>query len=152
MTLSEDFSTWRVLVVDDEPDNLELVGDFLSFSGATVLRADNGQQALELFQAEQPNIVLLDLAMPDMDGWEVHRRLRAQLDGHPVPVVALTALAMPGDAKRVQDEGFDAYITKPFRISGLRNALIACVQRHLANRQHVPAADSADTKETTDSS
>lgn len=130
--IAEDMTTWRVLVVDDEPDNLELVSDFLMFSGATVYRAVDGLQALAVFESLHPNLVLMDLSMPEMDGWEAHRRVRKLPGGDTVPVVALTALAMPTDAQRVQDEGFDAYITKPFKIAGLRNALVSCVQRYLA--------------------
>ncbi len=130
--LTADITTWRVLVVDDEPDNLELVSDFLTFSGATVYRAVDGLQALAVYESLHPNLVLMDLSMPEMDGWEAHRKLRTLPGGDTVPVVALTALAMPTDAQRVQQEGFDAYITKPFKIMGLRNTLVACVQRHLA--------------------
>lgn len=136
MRLTEDMTTWRVLVVDDEPDNLELVGDFLQFSGATVYRASTGPEAITLFSEYQPNMVLLDLAMPDMTGWEVHRQLRAMPEGQKVPIVALTALAMCADAQRVKDEGFDAYVTKPFRIAGLRRALTVCVQQHIAGEHH----------------
>jgi len=128
MTLTADTSTWNVLVVDDEPDNLNLVADLLEFSGAKVLRAENGRQALTLFEHHQPNIVLLDLAMPDLDGWAVQQQLRARSDAACVPIIALTALAMPGDAERVRTAGFDGYITKPFRVKTLLDTLNACVK------------------------
>jgi CheY-like chemotaxis protein len=128
MTLTADTSTWNVLIVDDEPDNLNLVADLLEFSGAKVLRAENGQQALTLFEYHKPNIVLLDLAMPDLDGWAVQQQLRTRPDAACVPIIALTALAMPGDAERVRTAGFDGYITKPFRVKTLLDTLNACVK------------------------
>lgn len=128
MTLTGDTSSWNVLVVDDEPDNLNLVADLLEFSGAKVLRAENGQQALTLFEHHKPNIVLLDLAMPDLDGWTVQQQLRTRPDAESVPIIALTALAMPGDAERVRTAGFDGYITKPFRVQTLLDTVNACVK------------------------
>jgi CheY-like chemotaxis protein len=129
MTLTGETSSWNVLIVDDEPDNLNLVADLLEFSGAKVIRAQNGQQALSLFEHDKPNIILLDLAMPDLDGWAVQEQLRARPDAQYVPIIALTALAMPDDADRVRAAGFDGYVTKPFRIKTLMDALNACVKQ-----------------------
>ena len=126
-------STWRILIVDDEPDNLNLAADFLEFSGATVYRAGGGQQALELFEQKKPNIFVLDLAMPDLDGWEVHRRLRAWPNAGPFPIIALTALAMPSDAEKVRAAGFDGYVTKPFRMKKLLDEVIACVKKYASS-------------------
>ncbi len=128
MQLTTETSTWRVLVVDDEPDNLKLAADLLEFLGATVGQARNGQQALELIDQFKPNLILLDLAMPEIDGWDVHRRLRARPDYDLVPIVALTALVMAADAQKVRDAGFDAYITKPFRVKTLIEQLTLCIK------------------------
>ncbi len=128
MQLTKDSKTWRVLVVDDEPDNLNLVVDLLEFHGATVTEAGHGQRGLDLVDQFKPNLILLDLAMPEVDGWEVHKRLRARRDLDDVPIVALTALAMAADADRVRAEGFDAYITKPFRVRVLVEQLTACIE------------------------
>lgn len=130
MQLLAEMSSWRVLVVDDEPDNLELAADVLEFSGATVIRALGGQRALQLFDEQQPNIVLLDLAMPDVDGWEVYRHLRARKDGAALVIIALTALAMSADAYRVRTIGFNGYITKPFRVQALLQEIAECVKKH----------------------
>jgi len=129
MTLTGDTSSWNVLIVDDEPDNLNLVADLLEFSGAKVMRAENGQQALALFEHQKPNIILLDLAMPDLDGWTLQRQLRARPDAQSVPIIALTALAMPDDAERVRAAGFDGYVTKPFRVKTLLDTLNACMKQ-----------------------
>ncbi len=126
----EEMSSWRVLVVDDEPDNLELAADVLEFSGAAVIRASGGQQALRLFDEQQPNIVLLDLAMPDVDGWEVYRHLRARNGGDTLVIIALTALAMSTDAYKVRTAGFNGYITKPFRVQALLKEIAECVKKH----------------------
>jgi CheY-like chemotaxis protein len=126
-------STWRILIVDDEPDNLNLAADFLEFSGATVFRAEGGQQALDLFEQEKPNIVLLDLAMPDVDGWEVYRQLRAWPNTEPFPIIALTALAMPSDAQKVRAAGFDGYVTKPFRMKKLLDEVLVCMKKYASS-------------------
>ena len=128
MDLTQDSTTWRVLIVDDEPDNLGLVSDVLEFSGAQTLTARDGTRGLELVDTFKPNIILLDLGMPHLDGWEVHRRLRARADLMNVPIVALTAMAMPDDVARVRAAGFDAYISKPFRVKGLLDDLRTCIQ------------------------
>jgi CheY-like chemotaxis protein len=132
--ITTETSTWRVLIVDDEPDNLRLAADLLEFYGAKVAQARNGQQGLAQVVAFQPNFILLDLAMPELDGWEVHRRLRAMPDLKNVPIVALTALAMPADADRVRAEGFDAYIIKPFRVKSMIEQLVTCVRTFLESR------------------
>jgi CheY-like chemotaxis protein len=128
MQLTEETSTWRVLIVDDEPDNLKLAADLLEYVGATVSAAGGGQEALELADQFRPNMILLDLAMPELDGWEVHRRLRARKEFDHTPIVALTALVMASDAEKVRNAGFDAYITKPFRVKTLILELVTCVR------------------------
>jgi two-component system sensor histidine kinase EvgS len=144
MVMLKDITGWRVLVVDDEPDNLNLVAELLEFSGAIVAKSRNGQGCLELVDEFKPNLILLDLAMPEMDGWEVHQRLRARSTLNAVPIVALTALVMPTDAQRVQQEGFDAYITKPFRAKFLLEELDICVRTFLSRS---PNGGTKDTPE-----
>jgi CheY-like chemotaxis protein len=123
MGLTTDITTWRVLIVDDEPDNLNLASDFLEFSGAVTAKALDGRSGLKTLETFQPNLILLDLDMPTMDGWEMHHQLRLKPELANVPIIALTALAMPSDEQRVHDAGFDGYITKPFRVKVLLDAL-----------------------------
>src|SRR4051794_12117862 len=123
MLITRETATWRGLVIDDEPDNLKLAGDLLEFLGATVERAKNGELALEMADTFEPNLILLDLSMPGLDGWELHRRWRARAEFDLVPIVALTALAMPTDVEKIRAEGFDAYIPKPFRITAMIDEL-----------------------------
>jgi CheY-like chemotaxis protein len=146
MQVSKDTSTWRVLVVDDEPDNLKLAVDLLEFHGATVAQASGGKLALALVDEFKPNFILLDLAMPEIDGWEVHRRLRARPDLDSVPIVALTALAMLTDAIKVRAAGFDAYITKPFKVRALISELQACIETFKAPKE--PLVTPQERKQT----
>jgi CheY-like chemotaxis protein len=127
MSTLGDVSSWRVLIVDDEPDNLTLASEFLTFSGATVAITEHGARSLEMVDEFGPTMILLDLAMPGIDGWEVQRRLRARPELDHIPIIALTALAMPEDAERVRMAGFDGYITKPFRVALLLRDLETCV-------------------------
>ncbi len=112
----DDPKTWQVLVVDDEPDNLELVVETLGFHGATLQSAQNGLIALETLKGFEPNLILLDLSMPELDGWELHRRIRADSKLAAVPVIAITAHAMVGDRERAIEAGFDGYISKPINV------------------------------------
>lgn len=133
--MKTDFTDWRVLAVDDEPDNLNLIADVLEFNHATVCAAQNGEQGLSMVGEFRPTVILLDLAMPGVDGWEMHRRLRQRPDINHVPIIALTALAMPDDAERVMSAGFDGYITKPFRFADLFEQLEAIVGSYHAKHQ-----------------
>jgi CheY-like chemotaxis protein len=121
--LSQDIATWRVLIVDDEPDNLRLVSDLLEFNGAKTSGVRDGMRGLQAIETFQPNLILLDLGMPQMDGWEVHRQMRTRPELDDVPIIALTALALPADAEKVHAAGFDGYVTKPFRVRALLDEL-----------------------------
>lgn len=101
-----------VLVVDDHEDSRRICGLILSHNGYSVLQASDGRAALDTIQREQPDAVLLDISLPELDGWQVIQTLRS--DGHlDLPVVALTALAMPGDRSRAAELGFNGYLSKP---------------------------------------
>jgi DNA-binding response OmpR family regulator len=127
MDLTTDTKTWRVLIVDDEPDNLAVASDFLGFFGATTAKAGDGQEGLDLLDSFKPNVILIDLSMPRMDGWELLRRLRAKPDLQGVPLMALTALTVDMDAVNVNDAGFDTCVTKPFHVQELLDAVKACI-------------------------
>src|SRR4026208_1402420 len=104
--MDKNIAGWRIFAVDDEPENLKLIGDVLEFKGAVVGRAESGQMALDTIDEFKPTLVLLDLAMPGIDGWDLPRQLRGMSQFSHVPIIALTALAMPQDAQRVIDAGF----------------------------------------------
>lgn len=124
----DDPHQWVVLVVDDEKDNIDIAVQLLKHVGATVLTARNGQEGLQIFQANRPTVILADLSMPIKDGWDMLKEIRALSGDQHVPVVAVTAHAMKGTEQDVMQAGFDGYISKPFRVSTLvdniRNILL----------------------------
>ncbi|MBK8023842.1 MAG: response regulator [Chloroflexi bacterium] len=104
---------WTVLVVDDEEDSLDVARRLLKKAGANVLSATNGREALELIRHHRPHCILSDLSMPEMDGWLLIQELKDSRPTEAIPVIALTAHAMPGDRLRAIEAGFHNYITKP---------------------------------------
>ena len=108
----------QVLVVEDNEKNMKLFRDVLQASGFRLLEATTGERAMELAAEHQPNLVLMDIQLPDIDGIEALARLRTDARTASIPVVALTAHAMHGDRERFLDAGFDAYISKPVDIVG----------------------------------
>jgi two-component system, cell cycle response regulator DivK len=106
----------QVLVVEDNEKNMKLFRDVLQASGFRLLEATTGEQAMKLAAEHQPNLVLMDIQLPDIDGVETLGRLRADVRTASIPVVALTAQAMHGDRERFLDVGFVAYISKPVNI------------------------------------
>jgi CheY-like chemotaxis protein len=104
----------RVLVVDDDPTILRLLQVNLEMEGHEVLTAGDGHEALERLREGAPEVVLLDVMMPGLDGWQVCERIRADPDLATTPVVILSARAQQSDLERGAQAGADAYITKPF--------------------------------------
>ena len=107
----------HIVVADDDPDILNIVSMSLEAMGHDVERACNGREAVELVRGTNPDLVLMDLMMPEMNGYEATAELKADDGTRHIPVLALTAKAMRGDEERGRQAGVDAYITKPFRIS-----------------------------------
>ncbi|MBN1121072.1 MAG: response regulator [Anaerolineae bacterium] len=111
--VQEKFENKRILVVDDERDSIDIVKIVLSSVGAVVYQAEDGRAALDICLQERPEVVLADISMPVMDGWELLNAIRGADGGEKVTVIALTAHAMSGDKKRIIDAGFDGYMSKP---------------------------------------
>jgi CheY-like chemotaxis protein len=116
-----------ILVVDDNPVCRELIREALHAGGFSVLEASQGEEALETIRRQVPDMVLLDIQMPNGTGYEVLRQIRSDPRTAPLPVAALTAFAMRGDREKGLSEGFDDYITKPIDLESLRR----CVRRLL---------------------
>ena len=116
-----------ILIADDNDSNRELVCVILQRLGYQVLEAGNGREAVERILEGHPDLALLDIHMPEMNGYEAIRAIRANADICKLPVVALTASAMVGDAQEAIDHGFDAYLAKPYEIA----AVIALVKKLL---------------------
>jgi CheY-like chemotaxis protein len=102
-----------VLLVDDYPDAREMYSEYLKFSGFQVLEAGNGKEALQRALDDKPDIILMDLSLPVMDGWEATRRLKADHRTADIPVVALTGHALAGISDGAREAGCDAFVTKP---------------------------------------
>jgi CheY-like chemotaxis protein len=111
-----------ILIVDDVPVNLKLAGAILKREGYTIETAEDGEQALEKLQTLHPDLILSDIQMPVIDGFELARRVRQDARIRDIPMVALTALAMKAGEERALEAGFDGYLTKPIdtRTMGLR--------------------------------
>jgi CheY-like chemotaxis protein len=120
-----------VLVVEDYQDAREMYAAYLTFSGYRVAEATNGVEAIEKAQELVPDIILMDLALPRMDGWEATRRLKEDDRTRHIPIVALTGHALAGHAEGARRAGCDAFVTKPC----LPDALVAEIQRMLATRR-----------------
>jgi CheY-like chemotaxis protein len=102
-----------VLLVEDNPHNRKIFSGMLTHSGFKVVEAEDGHQALAAMQKLLPDIILMDLSIPGVDGWEVTRRLKADERTKVVPIIALTAHAMRGDEDRAREAGCDYYLAKP---------------------------------------
>lgn len=109
----------RILVVEDNARNMKLVRDVLQYAGYDVIEASTGEEGVAAAVAHVPDLVLMDLQLPGIDGHEALRRLRARLGQRRVPVVAVTAFAMKQDREQAMSEGFDGYVEKPISVRGL---------------------------------
>jgi len=110
---SEEFAGRTILVVDDMTDNLILLSLHLQQGGYRVVTAGNGEEALSVAKLARPDLILMDIAMPQQDGLAATRRIREQPELHGVPVIALTAFDTAGFRKAAFDAGFNGYLTKP---------------------------------------
>ncbi|MCG9885486.1 MAG: PAS domain S-box protein [Cyanobacteria bacterium] len=113
----------RILIVEDNPANIETVSGYLESHGFELLLADNGKDAIAIAQDERPDLILMDIQMPGMDGLEAIQRIRQIGPCATIPIIALTALAMAGDRQRCLDAGANEYLTKPVQLRGLVNAI-----------------------------
>jgi two-component system, cell cycle response regulator DivK len=109
----------RILVVEDNPKNLKLLRDVLQFSGYEVIEATSGEDGVRLAASEEPDLILMDLQLPGIDGAEALRRIRAGERTREVPVVAVTAFAMDHDREHAFASGFTGYVEKPISIRRL---------------------------------
>ena len=113
----------RILVVEDNRDNMTLIVDILSSLDYEVLEAFDGVEGLDIAQAQKPDLILMDLSLPRMDGWTATSQLKANPELKAIPVIALTAHAMVGDRERAMNAGCDDYLTKPINLSDLVSKL-----------------------------
>ena len=113
----------RILVAEDDVDNRRIVVKVLTVEGHETLEAADGRTTVEIARRERPDLILMDLAMPGMDGWEAARQLKADAETADIPIIALTAFAMRGDEERARQAGCDAYLSKPCRPQTIRDVV-----------------------------
>ena len=109
----------RILYVDDNDDNIYVVKNRLGRAGYTVLVATDGEQGVIMATAEKPDLILMDLRLPVLDGWEATKRIKAQPETQHIPIIALTAHAMTGDRENALAAGCDDFDTKPVEMPRL---------------------------------
>jgi CheY-like chemotaxis protein len=119
----------KILYVEDNDDNVYVVRNRLTRIGHTVVVATDGEQGVAMAIAERPDLILMDLRMPGLDGWEATRRLKAHADTRHIPVIALSAHAMTGDREKALAAGCDDYDTKPIDFARLRGKIDAALAK-----------------------
>lgn len=118
----------RILVIEDNLDNMILIADMLKALQLEVIEAADGEQGIRAAAAEKPDLILMDLSLPRMDGWEATRVIKSDPALSHIPVIAVTAHAMYDDRERARAAGCDAYITKPINM----RELAQIIRQHLA--------------------
>jgi two-component system, cell cycle response regulator DivK len=121
----------RILLVEDNVDNFEMVRFLLDRGGYEVLEAHDGSEGLDVARKELPDLVLMDLSMPGVDGWVAARELKADPRTAHIRLVALTAHTLPGDRKHAMEAGFDGYITKPINVKMFSEEIAKILQGNL---------------------
>lgn len=119
----------RILIVEDNQKNMKLVRDVLQHQGHQTFEASTGADGVRLALAERPDLVLMDIQLPDMDGIAALHAIRLTHELDAIPVLAISASVMPDEQRKIVSSGFDAFITKPIDLKQFR----ATVQRHLAS-------------------
>jgi CheY-like chemotaxis protein len=124
----------KILVVDDNPVNLKLVADLLEFEGYEIVRAMDAEQAQDIIRRSPPALILMDIALPGMDGLTLTRKLKADESTQHIIIVALTAFAMKGDDQKALAAGCDGYITKPIDTRKLPGQVAEYLQRGITHQ------------------
>lgn len=119
----------RILVVEDQEDNRKIVRDLVTASGYELVEATTGEEGLELAESERPDLILMDIQLPGLDGYEVTRRIKANPGLRHIPIIVVTSYALSGDDKKAFAAGCDGYVTKPFS----PRLLLAKIREYLPN-------------------
>ena len=106
--------TKRILVVEDQEDNRQILRDLLTNAGYEMLVAEDGVQALEQAEKHRPDLILMDIQLPVLDGYEATRRLKANPELKAIPIIVITSYALSGDEEKARAAGCDAYVAKPY--------------------------------------
>ncbi|MEZ5844853.1 MAG: response regulator [Hyphomicrobiaceae bacterium] len=119
--------THRILVIEDQEDNRAILRDLLDAAGFTYLEAVDGAQGVAAAGRERPDLILMDIQLPEIDGYEATRRIKADPDLAAIPIIAVTSYALSGDEAKARAAGCDDYVTKPYS----PRALLAKVRKYL---------------------
>ena len=119
----------KILLVEDNEMNRDMLSRRLERKGHQVLMATDGGQGVDMAKAEVPDLILMDMSLPVLDGWEATRRIRATTETKSIPVIALTAHAMAGDEQKAKEAGCDDYDTKPIEMTRLMDKIDALLAR-----------------------
>ncbi len=106
--------TKRILVVEDQPDNRQIIRDLLTSVGYQLIEAEDGETGVRLAQSERPDLILMDIQLPVLDGYEATRQIKTDPDLRSIPIIVVTSYALSGDDQKAMAAGCDAYIAKPF--------------------------------------
>jgi two-component system cell cycle response regulator DivK len=117
----------RILVVEDQADNLQIMDDMLSNAGYEVLKAVTGEDGVAMAESLVPDLILMDVMLPGLDGYDATRRIKANAALAHIPVIAVTSYALEGEERRASDAGCDAYFSKPVS----PRALLAKIREYL---------------------
>jgi two-component system cell cycle response regulator DivK len=117
----------RILVVEDQEDNRQILRDLLGSVGYDMIEADNGEDAIRLAAAERPDLILMDIQLPTLDGYEATRRIKADPALKAIPIIVVTSYALSGDQEKARAAGCDDYVTKPYS----PRALLAKIGQYL---------------------
>ena len=106
--------TKRILIIEDQEDNRTIMRDLLTGAGFELIEAADGEEAVKLAQSERPDLILMDIQLPVIDGYEATRRIKAIVELKSIPIIAVTSYALSGDEAKARAAGCDAYVAKPF--------------------------------------
>src|SRR5262252_11214829 len=104
----------RILVVEDDGDSRRILRDLLASADYQMLEAEDGKQGIAVAEAQRPDLILMDIQLPLLDGYEATRRLKANPELRAIPIIVVTSYALSGDESKAREAGCDAYVTKPF--------------------------------------
>lgn len=121
--------TQRILVIEDQEDNRAILRDLLSAAGYTYLEAVDGTAGVAAAEVERPDLILMDIQLPELDGYDATRRIKANPALADIPIIAVTSYALSGDEAKARSAGCDDYVTKPYS----PRALLAKVREHLTD-------------------
>jgi two-component system, cell cycle response regulator DivK len=126
----------RILIVEDNVDNYELVRFLLEQVGHETRWARGGREAILMAKREKPDLIIMDLTLPEMDGWTATERIKTDPEMNHIPIAALTAHTLPGDRRRALDAGCDGYLSKPINITVFNETVASLIAKSNAKSKH----------------